>query len=311
MINVTIITPNFNDGRELSQRLVELSKIFPQDWEYLICDDCSTDDSIERVENATALHQNFTLLKNTENLGAIKTVNRVIEKARGKYILLISANDILFESFIELFQEPARTESAGIITSIPATCSEDYSKSNPSCIQKVPLFKGCNKPIFLSPDQMTKLFFLGNMWLAGHCTLLRRDLFFKYKGFDEKLKFNCDWYLNYQCVLDSGMYYIPEVCGLFKLHKNSYFTSFSREEEKEMILYLLKKVLLEKFSIKYRLICSGALQFYLRQVVDVALYHPKLWIFFPFVFVRRYFVRKKKWFNRYVNQLCRAKEIPF
>jgi GT2 family glycosyltransferase len=84
---VSIIIPNYNGEKYLSDCLGSLRMQNYEKREIIIVDDCSTDNSIEIVENK---FPEVKLLKNDKNYGFAKTVNEGIRFARGKYIALLN-----------------------------------------------------------------------------------------------------------------------------------------------------------------------------------------------------------------------------
>jgi len=60
--------------------------------EILVCDDCSNDNTLKILANFEFL-QNFIIVKNTENLGVLKSLNKLINLAKGQYIALLDADD--------------------------------------------------------------------------------------------------------------------------------------------------------------------------------------------------------------------------
>lgn len=91
---VSIITPVYNSERYI---LATAQSIFSQsysNWEWIIVDDCSTDDSLKVIEQFAKNEPRITILKNSTNLQAAKSRNRAIEHARGRYIAFIDSDDI-------------------------------------------------------------------------------------------------------------------------------------------------------------------------------------------------------------------------
>lgn len=73
------------------------------DWEVIMCDDCSEDDTICIAEKYVNLYPGkFVLLKNEENKGLNYTLNRCLEKAKGEYIARMDGDDLCVQ---ERFQK--------------------------------------------------------------------------------------------------------------------------------------------------------------------------------------------------------------
>ncbi|SDZ80313.1 Glycosyltransferase involved in cell wall bisynthesis [Arachidicoccus rhizosphaerae] len=69
-----------------------LSQNFNFNIEVLICNDCSTDETIKILENYSK-YSNFTIINNIENQGVLKSLSHLLKIAQGEYIALLDADD--------------------------------------------------------------------------------------------------------------------------------------------------------------------------------------------------------------------------
>jgi len=72
-------------------------------FEVIVCDDCSSDNTFEVCQNFAKSHPNFTILRNEENLGWFSNSENLWKKGveLGEYCFLHPHDDILFAGFIE------------------------------------------------------------------------------------------------------------------------------------------------------------------------------------------------------------------
>ena len=63
------------------------------DFEFIICDDGSTDATYMRLKEYAAADTRILLLQNAENLGLVKTLNKCLEYARGEYVARHDCDD--------------------------------------------------------------------------------------------------------------------------------------------------------------------------------------------------------------------------
>jgi teichuronic acid biosynthesis glycosyltransferase TuaG len=91
---VSIITPVYNAARWLPQTLVSVRAQTLTDWEQILVDDGSTDNSREIVEAAIAEDPRFHLLQTHCNGGPAKARNMALASARGRYIAFLDADDL-------------------------------------------------------------------------------------------------------------------------------------------------------------------------------------------------------------------------
>ena len=99
MTRLTIAVPNFNGAKNLQRTIKSCKKIqIPlQDYEILIVDNCSTDNSIDIINELGKEFPNIVLIKNKENVGRIQNWNICLENAKGKYLIFLFSNDMINE----------------------------------------------------------------------------------------------------------------------------------------------------------------------------------------------------------------------
>lgn len=100
---VSIITPMYNSARFISFTIESVLNQTYQNWEMIIVDDCSTDDSKEIVKRYmkevkdtknTKREKRIKLVELKENVGVSKARNKAIEIAQGKYIAFLDSDDL-------------------------------------------------------------------------------------------------------------------------------------------------------------------------------------------------------------------------
>ena len=99
MPKLAVVIPNYNGGENL-KRCIESCKTIQMpenDYEILIVDNKSTDNSIDVVNEMKKKFTNLRLIQNEKNLGRIQNWNISIEKAQGKYLIFLFANDLINE----------------------------------------------------------------------------------------------------------------------------------------------------------------------------------------------------------------------
>lgn len=101
MPRVSLILPNYNYARYLDERIVSLLKQTYRDFELLILDDASTDNSCEVIKKYTYDPRVRTNL-HTQNSGQVyKRWNEGVEETTGEYILIAGADDSCHPTMLE------------------------------------------------------------------------------------------------------------------------------------------------------------------------------------------------------------------
>ena len=92
---ISIITPVYNAEQYIEQTIQTILNQTYQNWELLLVDDCSTDQSATIIQRYQIEEPNRIQYHRMEtNSGAAKSRNRGIEEAKGKYITFIDADDL-------------------------------------------------------------------------------------------------------------------------------------------------------------------------------------------------------------------------
>ena len=99
MPQVSIITPCYNASRYISQTIESVLAQDYADWEMIIVDDGSKDDSAAIVESYVALDCRIRLISQI-NGGSANARNHGIREAKGRYIALLDADDLWEPCFL-------------------------------------------------------------------------------------------------------------------------------------------------------------------------------------------------------------------
>lgn len=98
---VSIITPSYNSEKYISETIESVLTQTYSNWEMLIVDDMSTDDSLQIIKAYTKKDSRIKLIRSERNLGPAKARNRAIKEANGKYIAFLDSDDIWLHNKLE------------------------------------------------------------------------------------------------------------------------------------------------------------------------------------------------------------------
>lgn len=91
---VSVIMGVYNCALYLQEALDSLYNQTFQDFEIILCDDGSCDNTYNIALENSKIHNNIILLRNKENKGLNYTLNRCLEYAKGEYIARMDGDDI-------------------------------------------------------------------------------------------------------------------------------------------------------------------------------------------------------------------------
>jgi teichuronic acid biosynthesis glycosyltransferase TuaG len=91
---VSIITPSFNSEKFIAETIQSVQNQTYESWEMIIVDDCSTDKTVSIVEYIANNDSRIKVYKLGKNSGTGIARNTALDKASGKYIAFLDADDL-------------------------------------------------------------------------------------------------------------------------------------------------------------------------------------------------------------------------
>ncbi len=92
---VSIIVPVYNAARYIAETIEMVNAQTYKDWELILVDDASKDDSVDVIENIIKSQgKRIRLIRKNKNEGAAAARNSGIDAAAGQYIAFLDADDI-------------------------------------------------------------------------------------------------------------------------------------------------------------------------------------------------------------------------
>ena len=92
--DVTIITPLYNAEHLIKDTADSVFSQTYKNWEWIIVNDCSTDNSKKVLEELAGKDERITVINLEKNQGPINARNTAIEKAKGRFISFLDSDDI-------------------------------------------------------------------------------------------------------------------------------------------------------------------------------------------------------------------------
>lgn len=212
-VKVSVIIISYNSEGFIGKCISSVMKNLPRDEEIIVLDNCSTDQTVKELKRFLP---KIKLIKSSVNLGFAKGNNKAAKDASGEYLFFLNPDTQIEKPiFDELISYYKNTSDAGIVG--PKLIMPD-GKVQPS-VKKMPTIWGAVKEyIFGIKNAYSQYVPEDDKPIAvevvyGAAMLIKRDLFEKLGGFDEK------FFLYYEdadlCrrVRESGkkIYYYPQI----------------------------------------------------------------------------------------------------
>ena len=101
-VSISVGVPVFNGAATIEQVLEGLRAQTFRDFEIIISDNCSTDETGDICERFTRSDDRVTYFRQPENIGPAKNFEFLLSKARGRYFLFAAADDFRSPDFLEI-----------------------------------------------------------------------------------------------------------------------------------------------------------------------------------------------------------------
>ena len=251
MPTVSVIIPNYNHAPFLRQRIETVLGQRYQDFEVILLDDCSTDDSraiISEYANDPRIRIEF----NDKNSGStFKQWNKGVRLARGKYVWIAESDDYADERFLN--ESLSRLENDS--TTVFSYCRSWRVSGEGEIVGFADSFEidRCNlrwAADFWADgrDECERYFVHRNIVPSASSVLFRRDVYDKIGGADERLVFCGDWKMWASMALLGGrIAYLAQPLNYFRFHvstvtANSQHLGVDADEYLQVIRWILQRV---------------------------------------------------------------------
>ncbi len=172
MILFSVIVANFNNGKFLPDLINSLYQQTYSNWEVIIVDDCSTDDSVKIIQSYVE-DERIKFYRHERNLGAGAAFKTAMDNSVGKVIGMLGADDALTKQALEIMVKAhEKYPDASMINSDCFWCDE-----NLNILHKFEHYKP------LQPNQSL----IRNLTIGSFATF-KRSAYSKTNGFDPDFK---------------------------------------------------------------------------------------------------------------------------
>lgn len=127
---VSIITPSYKSEKFISQTIKSVLSQTYKNWEMIIIDDVSPDNSNKVIEEYCKKDSRIKLIKLGINSGPAVARNRAIEEANGRYIAFLDADDLWMSEKLEKQLAYMQVKDCALSYTAYKTMSEDGKNLN-------------------------------------------------------------------------------------------------------------------------------------------------------------------------------------
>jgi len=230
---VTVISVCYNHERYVVECLDGIRGQTYPNIQWIIVDDCSKDRSVGVISSWMETHKvDCSFIAHDVNMGLPRTLNEALKIADGKYISIVSTDDVWLPGFIE--------DRVGVLENVDETFGLAYGKSirideNGDILPG--LFQECKEtPSGYALEQMIK----GN-FIAANSVLIRKSCYDKIGRYDESLILE-DYDMWIRIGRAFNFAYSQNVLSKYRVLKNS-LDHANREKMYENVTRILLRTL--------------------------------------------------------------------
>lgn len=250
---VSVIVPNYNHAPYLRQRLDSIFNQSFQDFEVIILDDCSTDNSKEIIEEYRFHPQTSHIIYNATNSGSpFKQWAKGFELAQGEYIWIAESDDWAEPNFLEEMTSILDVDKKVSLTFCDMFMELPGKQTIHHFLKKSHRFKGI---FFLKEKQLFR-----NNILNASAVLFRKEILSKISNEYQSFKGSGDYFFWNEYCQNGDVFYLHKLLNHFRRTSTnttdcciSLGTSFI--ENRRIYDHLVSKGLISKFA-KYRILRS-------------------------------------------------------
>ncbi len=243
---ITVIIPSYNHGRFIAHTIDSILKQTLQDFEVIIIDDHSPDNSVEVIKKFQDPRIKLITLPN--NMGICRVSNICFSQAQGEFLTIIASDDIMLphnlEKKVEFLQ---KNPSYGAVFSQV----EAIDENNKALPKKTHKYEG----IFISEPKkrtawLNHFFYIGNC-LAAPTFLTRTDCIKQIKGFDELIwqAHDFDMWIKI-CLSGYELFVLNEKLVQYRHNTANSNLSYNDENVRKRLVFDNEKILENYLSIK-------------------------------------------------------------
>ena len=274
MPKVSVVIPNFNHARYLQQRVESVLAQTYQDFEVILLDDCSTDES-QSILREYAADPRVRMEFNEKNSGSTyKQWNKGVRLARGAYVWIAESDDYADPRLLETLVGRLDAEP----TVVFCNCRSWRVSSDGEISGFLDSWLDRLEPQRWSADfwadgreECEKYLVRCNTVLNASSVLFRKEVYDRVGGADESLVYCGDWKVWASMALTGGgIAHVGQTLNYYRMHEmnvsaKSQQLGIDAIEYLHVIGWILQRVTPTEETLKN--VCDGAFQVWYPRVL--------------------------------------------
>ena len=238
---VSVIIPIYNHEKFLKERIDSVLNQTFQDFELIILDDLSPDNSQEIIESYRAHPKVSQIIYNEKNSGStfFQWNKAVLSIAKGEFIWIAESDDVADPKFLETlvpmlqqnsevvlaYSQSAKMDSEGKITGSWSEWTQDLVEGN-----------YFNDSFQMNGQEYIEKFLIHKNTIPNaSAVLFRRKTYAEIGGAVVDMKTNGDWGLWFKMLMEGDINYSSKIMNNFRYHGTSVIALASQKSQNKFL----------------------------------------------------------------------------
>lgn len=205
---VSILMSVYNGEEYLYQAIDSVLKQSYNQYEFLIINDASTDSTHEILKSYESFDSRIIVFNNNVRIGLTKSLNKLLQSAKGEYISIIDADDLWHKEKLSTQIDYLKNKPDLYLLGTSKVTIDKYGNS----------INGTEKNIYSYPA-IKRNIFKGNLFCHSSI-VFRRDVLDKIGFYNEEYTYCQDYELWLRVIAKYSAEILPEVLTYYRIHKN-------------------------------------------------------------------------------------------
>ncbi|MFY7899347.1 MAG: glycosyltransferase family 2 protein [Chitinophagaceae bacterium] len=278
MVKVSVIIPNFNHAPFLKQRIDSILQQTFQDFELIILDDCSTDESRSIIEQYKNHPKVCTIIYNEKNSGStFKQWQRGIQIAKGDWIWIAESDDYCDSTFLE---ELIRGVTSGDNVVLAYAQTKCFNSNGTIWVSSHEHSEYLEGHLYVNKYMLN-----GNTISNDSMVIFKKDIFNEIEKSYVDYRFCGDWLIWISIIQKGNVYVCNKVLNYFRKHdkdvsSKAIVNGFEFTERIKILIFLkkIKSISEDKFvellinNYQYYLVHKRKIQKPIQKAIENAFY---------------------------------------
>ena len=201
----------YNGAKYLREQIESILNQYEKDFELIICDDCSSDDTLLILSEYSNNDSRIQIYKNENNLGYVKNFEKAISLCKGDYIALSDQDDIWLPEHLSVLLENIKSGDYSLVGANALLVDSENNNLKSKLINNNTL-----------PNEKLdfEIMLLYRNVFQGAAMLFDKKVLEKALPFPEDMKYH-DWWLALVASEDKGVNYVDVPVLRYRQHGNN------------------------------------------------------------------------------------------